>query len=159
MKSKKTLRQSFGFSAYRKYFSILLLSSLGLIANSQDTTLTVISNIKGAPGNMNMAELRSVLKGEKQRWSDDTKVTIAIMKTNTLIGKNACSKIYGMSGDKVLRLYLELSFVGRTVAILFNSVQELESFVAENPGAIGITGKFSETPNIKITMITGKKSF
>jgi hypothetical protein len=139
---------------------MFLLLSIGLIARSQDTTITVISNSKGAPSSMKMEELKSILKGEKQRWSDGTKVTIVMMKTSTPIGRNTCAKIYEMSGDKVKRFWAGLQFAGKVDAPTFcNSVEELESFVSENPGAIGITDKFTDTPNTKVTMINGKKSF
>jgi hypothetical protein len=149
-----------GLSACRKSIFVLLLSVMGIMTYSQDTTITVISNIKGAPSSMKMAELRSVLKGERQRWSDGTKVSIVLMKTTTAIGKNTCAKIYEMSGDKVKRFWAGLQFAGKVDAPTFcNSVEELESVVAENPGAIGVTDKFTDTPNIKVTMINGKKSF
>ena len=133
---------------------------MGFIAHPQDTTLTVISHTKGAPTNMKMSELKSVLKGERQRWSDNTKVTIVMMKTTTAIGQNICEKIYGMSGDKVRRFWLGLQFAGKVDPPIFcNSLDELESAIADNPGAIGIVDKFTDAPNIKVTMINGKKSF
>jgi ABC-type phosphate transport system substrate-binding protein len=149
-----------GFSAYRKYVSVLLILAVGLMANSQDTILTVISNSKGAPANMKMAELKSVLKGEKQRWNDGTKVSIGLMMTKTTVGKNTCSKIYEWSTDKVKRYWAGLQIAGKADAPTFcNTVEELESFIADNPGAIGITNKSSVNPNIKVIVIDGKKSF
>lgn len=159
MKGKETFYQSLGFSGYRKYFFVLLLLFVGLIAKSQDTTLTVISNIKGAPSNMKMAELKSILNGEKDRWSDKTKVSVVMMKTTTPIGKSACSKIYQMDPEEVATARLLLEFGQKARVKTCNSIGELESFIAENPGAIGVTGKFSNTPNIKVIMIDGKKSF
>jgi hypothetical protein len=133
---------------------------VGLIAGAQDTTLTVISNTKGAPSKMKMSELKSILKGEKQRWSDGTKVSIVLMKTTTPVGQTTCQKIYNMSGDKVKRFWLELSFGGKADPPTFcNSIAELASFVAQNPGAIGILDKVSAGPSIKSIVIDGKNSF
>ena len=108
---------------------------------------------------MKMAELRSVFRGERQRWSDETKVIIVMMKTTTPVGKNTCSKIYEWSAEKVRRYLAGLQFAGKAdPPIVCNSLEELESVVAENPGAIGITGKFSVSPYIKVIMINGKNS-
>jgi hypothetical protein len=161
MTRKEIFCQLFRFSAYRKYFFVLLLLSVELIANSQDTTLTVISNLKGAPANMTMIELRSVLKAERQRWEDHdhTKVNIVMMNTTTSIGRNTCLKIYHMDPNAVAKFWLRLGFDHIAIVKTFNSVAELEKFIAENPGTIGVTGKFSDTHDIKVTMIDGKKSF
>jgi hypothetical protein len=107
-----------------------------------------------------MAELRTILKGERQRWPDGTKVHIALMKTTTPIGKNTCERIYNMSGDKVKRFWLELSFAGNADPPTFcNTVDELEAYVAQNPGAIGVLDKFSGAAGTKVTAIDGKTTF
>ena len=150
----------FSIAVYRKYFPVLLLLLVGIMANAQEIMLTVISNIKGAPSEMKMSELKSVLKGEKQRWSNGTKVSIFLMKTTTPLGQATCQKIYNMSGDKVKRFWLELSFGGKADAPTFcNTVAELESYVSQNPGTIGILDKGSGTPSIKTIIIEGKNSF
>jgi hypothetical protein len=152
--------QSFILSAYKKYLVLILLLLAGGVANAQETILTVISNTKGAPSEMTMSELRTVLKGEKQRWNDGTKVYIALMKTSTPAGQSTCQKVYHMSGDNVKRHWLALSFSGHADAPTFcNTAAELESFVSQNPGAIGLTGSFSGGDEIKITKIDGKSSF
>ena len=109
---------------------------------------------------MKMSELKSILKGEKQRWSDGTKVTIALMKTTTPVGQTTCQKIYNMSGDKVKRYWLELSFEDKADPPTFcNSIAELESFVSQNPGAIGVLDRVPVGAGIKPITIDGKNSF
>jgi hypothetical protein len=152
--------QTFSIPEYKKYLSILVLLFAGLIANAQEATLTAISNPKGAPSTMKMSDLKSIMKGEKQRWSDGTKVNIVLMKTNTSTGEITCRKIYSMSSDKVKRYWLGLSFSGKADAPIFcNSIAELESIVAQTPGAIGIIDKISTGTGIKIIMVDGKNSF
>jgi hypothetical protein len=151
-------------SACRRYFSVFLslflLLSVGYSAKAQEATLTVISNTTGAPSEMKMSELKSVLKGEKQRWSDGTKVHIALMKTTTPVGQSTCQKIYNMSGDKVKRFWLELSFAGNADAPTFcSTTEELVTFVSQNPGAIGVLDKPSTITGIKTTEIDGKSTF
>lgn len=128
--------------------------------NAQDKSLTVIANAKGAPSSMKMSELISVLKGERQRWTDGTKVQIALMKTTTRIGISTCKKIFNMSGDQVKRHWLELSFAGNADAPTFcNSTEELIDFISQNPGGIGVIDEFSGNENIKVVKIEEKLSF
>ena len=152
--------QTFNIRVNRKYLSILLLLFAGFIINAQEPTLTAISNPKGAPPTLKMSDLKSIMKGEKQRWSDGTKVSIVLMKTNTSTGEITCQKIYNMSADKVKRFWLGLSFSGKADAPTFcNSIAELEAIVAQTPGAIGVIDKTSTGTGIKIIMVDGKNSF
>ena len=129
-------------------------------ARAQDSSLTVISNLKGAPADLKMSELKSVFLGEKDRWGDGTKITIVLMKTTTPVGKETCRKVYARSGTGVLQYWNLQSFAGKAqLPTMFNSTAELESFVAQNPGAIGIIDKPSSISEIKTVMVDGKKSF
>lgn len=149
-----------GFTVCRKSLPVLLLLAIGFMTRAQDVQLTVIGNVTGVPSAMKSSELISVLKGEKQRWSDGTKVNIYIMKTTTPIGQSTCKKIYNWSGDKVKRYWLELSFSGKADAPTFcNTVEELETYVSQNPGAIGIVDRNSTSNGVKLILIDGKNPF
>lgn len=127
---------------------------------AQADQLTVISNQKGSPAGMKKAELKSIFLGEQQRWRNGKKIVIALMKTNTPAGKNVCEKIYDMSGDEVKKYWLALVFQGKAEApVFFNSVGDLQTFVAENPGAIGIIDQPQSATGIQVVLIDGKKSF
>ena len=149
-----------GFTVCRKCLPVLLLLAIGFVTRAQEMPLTVIGNVTGVPSQMKSSELVSVLKGEKQRWSDGTKVNIYIMKTTTPIGQSTCKKIYNWSGDKVKRYWLELSFSGKADAPTFcNTVEELETYVSQNPGAIGIVDRSSASNGVKMILIDGKNPF
>lgn len=140
-----------------------LLSALLLLtcffAGAQESSLTVITNTNGAPADLKLSELKSILKGERQRWRSGTKIIIALMKTNTNPGKSTCRKIYDMSADELNKFWLALVFQGKAQAPdFFNSAAELENFVAQNPGAIGITDQHPPSSDIKIITIDGQKS-
>ena len=138
---------------------IALLFLYGSGVKAQVSMLTVISNQNGSPASMKFSELRSVFMGEQQRWRSGTKITIALMKTNTPAGKNTSQKIYGMSSDELNKFWLALVFQGKAQAPnFFNSATELENFVAQNPGAIGILDQFNANDDIKTVMVEGKKS-
>ena len=139
---------------------ILLLLFIALGAKSQEMQLSAISNQQGSPSAMKLSELKSIFKGEKQRWPDGTKISIALMKTNNTVGQSICKKIYDMSGDELNKFWLALVFQGKVSAPnFFNSVDELEDFVAQNPGAIGIVNEQANTSAIKTLTINGKKTF
>lgn len=125
--------------------------------NAQDEQLVVIGNAVSVPSNMDMNQLKSVFKGEKLRWNDGSIVSIALMKTSTPIGSNTCNKIYNMTGNELNKYFLALVFQGKVKApTFFNSVNELEAYVAQTPGAIGVLQKANDTL-LKIILVDGKK--
>ena len=126
----------------------------------QDTELSVVSSLQGPPEELKLADLKAIFNFEKQRWHDGTKVVIVMMKTTTPVGQSTCQKVYGMSGQGVLRLFSQLQFAGKIdKPILCNTMDELLATIADNPGAIGIAGKVADSPNVKTILINGKKTF
>lgn len=146
----------------QKKYLIILTACFFLVLSTvkvkaQDIVLTVIGNNKGVPTEMKMGQLVSVLKGEKQRWSDGTKVVIALMKTNTPVGLVTLKKVYNMTENELNKYWLALIFQGKGEApTFFNSVTELENFVSQTPGAIGISNNVSSNSTRSIT-VEGKK--
>jgi len=131
---------------------------LSMNARSQTEMLTVISNDKGAPAELKLSDLKSILLGEKQRWRNGNKISIALMKTSTPAGTYTCKRIYDMSSDELKKFWLALVFEGKADAPqFFNTTSELENFVAENPGAIGITDQPPASADTHIVLIDGKK--
>lgn len=144
----------------RKIFVMMATLFFLNAARSQSTNLLVISNQNGSPAMMKFSELKSIFLGEKQRWPNGTKIMIALMKTNNPIGKITSDKLYDMSGDELNKYWLALVFQGKASAPnFFNSVSDLENFVAQNPGAIGIIDQSATPPpDVKTILVDGKKS-
>jgi hypothetical protein len=140
------------------YFSCSLLA--GLLFTSfacAQNNLTIIGSIESVPPEMEMSKLQAVLKGEKMRWDDGTKVKIALMKTKTPIGTITSDKIYDMTGNELNKYFLALVFQGKVKApAFFNSESELEAYVAQTPGAIGVLQN-TGNDQVKIIVIDGKK--
>src|SRR4030095_2288098 len=144
--------------AFFKWLVICFLLVPGLNSQGQDSTLTAISNPKGAPTEMKMSEWRAILMGEKQRWNDGTKVVIAMIKSTTPLGEVISKRIYSMSGDGVRGFWARISFAGKyDPPNVFNNVSELENFVAQNPGAIAILDKPSGN-DVRVVLVDGKKA-
>jgi ABC-type phosphate transport system substrate-binding protein len=143
---------------FTKFLFVALFLCSGFNAKSQNSSLTVISNQKGAPSTLNFSELRSIFMGEQQRWSGGTKITLALMKTNTPAGKNTSETIYGMTSDELNKFWLALVFQGKATAPnFFSSAGELENFVAQSPGAIGIVDQVAANAEVKTIQVEGKK--
>tara|TARA_Y100000815_G_scaffold50857_1_gene41443 strand:- start:294 stop:734 length:441 start_codon:yes stop_codon:yes gene_type:complete len=134
---------------------IFILSSE--FVRAQDTIpLNVIRNEKSVPSEMNMDQLKAVLRGEKLRWNDGAKVSIALMKTNTDVGVKTCERIYNMTANELNKYFLALVFQGKVKApTFFSSLSDLEEYVAQTPGAIGVVEHTEKELNI-IT-VDGKK--
>ena len=140
----------------------LLMSFLSLAAVTQvcaQETLSVVANQKGAPSELSFKELRSVFLGEKQRWDTGNKVLIALMKTNTKLGLTVCNRVYDMKPDQMNKYWLALVFQGKVSApYYFNSTTELQNFVAQNPGAVGILDESIDNSEIKTVAVDDKKT-
>ena len=135
-----------------------MLISLSSVA--QDNNLVVIGNQTGVPAEIKMDELKAVFRGERQRWGDGTKVVIAMIKTTTPLGNIVSEKIYSMNGDEVRGFWAGISFAGKfDPPNVFNTQNEVEVFVSQNPGAIAILGKVTNEPDVKTILVSGKKTF
>ncbi|MDQ6888744.1 MAG: hypothetical protein M3Z56_00485, partial [Bacteroidota bacterium] len=127
---QKFLHKLLKHSLVYRLLLILLLEAGTLSVKSQQTTLAAVGNQSGVPSEMKLAELKSIFMGEKQRWKNGRRIIIALMKTNTDIGKATSSKIYDMSGDELNKFWLALVFQGKAAApSFFSSVEELENFI------------------------------
>ena len=139
--------------------TVLILLMTAFYSVGQTNNLIVISNPKGGQGELTFAELTAIMKGEKQRWKDGTAITIALMKSSTSTGDATAKKVYGITGDGLNKYWLALVFQGKAKApAFFNSPGDLETFVSQTPGAIGI---IEDSPEVKTKplIIDGKKSF
>src|SRR5215212_7603954 len=99
-----------------KFFIVILAILTGAVAAAQDVSLTVISNQKGAPAGLKQTELRSTLMGQQKRWRNGNKIIIALMKTNTPVGKYTSEKVYDMSTDELKKYWLAQVFQGKADA-------------------------------------------
>lgn len=138
-------------------FSLVLFLVIGFseppIIDAQETELTVIGNSNSVPAEMDINQLKSVLKGERLRWDDGSKVQVALMKTTTPIGLSTCNKIFNMTGNQLNKYFLAMVFQGKiNRPNLFDSEQELEDFVANTPGAIGVLQKANNVGLITISV-------
>ena len=146
------MKLTFNFSVPLIFGMVL---SWSLVA--QEMQLSIIGNSESVPDELRMSQIVSVLKGEKQQWDDGVSIKIALMKTSTAIGTTTCNKLYNMSANELNKYFLALVFQGKVKApTFFNSISELENYVAQTPGAIGVL-QYTTGGLVKIVLIDGKK--
>jgi len=127
---------------------------------ADDPSIMVIANETGAPGSLTFKELKAILEGEKQRWSDGTKISIAFMKASTPVGNATAGKVMNMSGDQLNKFWLALVFQGKAKApVFFNTASDLENYLSQTPGAIGVVDAAYQPKLTKTISVDGKKSF
>lgn len=139
---------------------IVTLSLLICVTTAKaQQNLVIIANQKVPSSVISWKELKLVFMGEKQRWSNGSKIIIALMKTNNPLGLAISNKIYDMKPDELNKFWLALVFQGKASApMFFNSVSELQDFVSQTPGAIGIADQVIESQTIKTITVDGKKA-
>ena len=135
---------------------ILLWSAMSGQKPPSDTALAVIANNSLSVNEMSMKDLQACLLGEKVRWSNKGRVMLALMKSNTLVGKRAAKNVLDKSSTELDKFYLTMVFQGKiTSPKTFNNEDELILYVAETPGAIGIIN-YRQTSIVKFIKIDGK---
>lgn len=133
---------------------LIFISSL---VNAQD--LSVIANDKGAPAQLKLTELQSIFQGKTTKWTNGSKVVLAMMKTNTDAGQATCQKLFQMNADEVKKYWLTQSMKGIETPVFFNGIAELKEFVVKTPGAIGIVEGSEAPAGSRLVMVDGKKTF
>ncbi len=147
-------------SKQMKNFLLPILFLLSITVYSQNSELTVIGNKKGVPAQLSTSNLKSIFMGNQPKWSDGSKVIIAMMKFTTDGGKNTCSKLYQKSTTDVTKHWLTVSMKGVIDApVFFNTAAELQNFVANTAGAIGVFDGTVTASTAKTVLIDGKTSF
>ena len=142
------------------FILIASIISLSSATSAEEPNIMVIANEKGALTTLTMKELKSIFQGEKQRWPDGTKISIAFMKSSTSVGKATSNKVLNISGDQLNKLWLALVFQGKAKAPFFyGTASEVENYVSQNAGAIGVVEAGYQAKGVKVISIDGKKSF
>jgi hypothetical protein len=141
------------------FYLFLLFMATGFRAKAQEKTLVSIAHQNGSPISLTFKELKAIMLGEKDRWKSGSRIHVALMKTNTALGKQIAETVFDMNPDELNRHWLGLVFQGKAQApSFFSTVADLEAYVSQNPGAIGISGRNPVSEDIKVIQIDGQKN-
>lgn len=148
------------FRYIHSVFLILLSALLFTSATLADLPeIQVVANEIGAPSSITFKDLQAIFKGEKQRWDDGTKISVAFMKTTTPVGSATASKVMNMTSDQLNKFWLALVFQGKAKApLFFSTALELENYLSSTPGAIGIVEGSYKTTIVRSILVDGKKT-
>jgi len=87
----------------------------------------------------NSTEIKDVFKAKYTFWQNKLPVIICLPQSQSEEAKEICEKIYGKSVDEVKKFWLAQVFQGRSRSPqFFNTPEEMASFIAKTPGAIGV---------------------
>lgn len=141
-----------------RFWLIIFVSivSVGFISvRTQYNNLKVIINTNSEIESLKKSDLKSIILGEKPRWSNKSLIAIALLKTNTEIGKSIASDVAGMTSNQFNKHWLSVVFRGISMPPKFYpNGQGVRRFVAENSSSIGIVGKdFVIGNEVKVLMI------
>lgn len=126
------------------------------VKDTEEPELVVIGNKEGTPNEISWEELVKIMKAQRPRWVNGTKVKIALMKPKTKIGSLTAKKIYGMSSQELSKYWVAVVFEGRASAPeFFSDENDLIKYVNKTEGAIGIISQIE--PSVKVILISGGK--
>ncbi len=144
-----------------KHFIIISILLCGIVCSHQAMAqLAAVGNAKGANPALSMPELKAIFKGEKQRWSDGTKIVVALMEPSTSAGTKIAERVYNATGNDVKKQWLALVFQGKAAPPrYFTNEDTLKDFVKNTDGAIGLVSAEAGEGAPKLIQVDGKKSF
>ena len=128
---------------------LLLLFGSTLCAANQ---VAVVVDKANATGELTVAELTKILKGENHRWPDGKLVTVVLRDVSTPEMHTALQKIYKTSAEELKALIA----AHKGSFVVANTDEELLKLVSGTPGAIGLIDVYSITNRVSVLKVEGK---
>lgn len=93
--------------------------------------------------------LKLMLTGKEKFWDSGSEVVIAILRSES-DADDALSRYSGMTMNKFKNHWQRIAFSGRgKMPKMFSSIDELEAFVKNNKGAIGIVSTGAQPKSLR----------
>lgn len=120
----------------RTHLLIALVSLIIQIAPSAKAEEAIILNGASPVSNLNEDELKDYYLGKKTHWPDGSKVVVVVLKDGT--SHESLMKRLGKSSSQFTTGWKKLVFTGKgAMPEQVGNEDELVSFIAKTPGAIG----------------------
>jgi ABC-type phosphate transport system substrate-binding protein len=119
--------------------------------------LAIVAN-PGAPvAQLSFADLRQVLKGERQYWTKDLPVVLFVRAPTSAERSAVLDVIYQMSEPQFKQYWIAKQFRAETATAPKNlkSNEATQQFVAGTAGAIGFMAARDVKPGVKVLKIDG----
>ncbi|QGX60239.1 hypothetical protein [Alteromonas mediterranea] len=120
---------------------LVLLILAGLIMAGHKvkaSELNVMVNESVMVAELNRSELRQIFTGQRQYWSDGTKITVFVLQDRDELHKQFCRDILQMFPYQLSRLWDQITYSGQGVTpVRVTSYQALIDALENTTGAIG----------------------
>ncbi len=119
--------------------------------------LAVIVNKTNAVQKLSSRDLRSIFLGEKDNWSDGTKIFAVSLPVERPETRAVLRKICGMSESDFTRFFLMMNFQGKSVSPprMVRTSSAVRAFVASTPGAVGVIRVQDVDPTVRVMYLDG----
>jgi ABC-type phosphate transport system substrate-binding protein len=138
----------------------LLLSAMAIqtIGAQGPGDLAIVANPTTPVTQLTFAELRQVLKGEKQYWKPDLPVILFVRAPTSAERSAVLNAIYQMSEPQFNQYWIAKQFRAESSSAptKLKSNDLTQQFVASTPGAIGFMSARDVKPGVKVLKIDGR---
>lgn len=127
-------------------------------AGAAQNALAVIVNRTNPVENLSFAELRQYFLGERTRWPNGRRVTIALRDSAQPEHDAVLRIIYGMREQDFHAHFLRAKFTGEALEEprLLDTTSRLVNFVLLQAGAIGCVRAGELPPSVKVVSVDGR---
>ena len=137
---KPALRWLSKVLAYNRLTLVLLVLAGPIMAGHKvkASELNVIVNESVMVAELSRSELRQIFTGQRQYWSDGTKITVFVLQDRDELHKQFCRDILQMFPYQLSRLWDQITYSGQGLTpVRVTSYQALIDALENTTGAIG----------------------
>ena len=120
--------------------------------------LAIIVNKANPVSELSLEDLRKYFRLERDRWSNDKKITVVMLPAGTPERELVLREIYHFTEGEFSQFFIQKSFAGRGGSApkeLINSVN-VRKFVFNVPGAIGFIRAGEVDDSVKVLRVGGR---
>ena len=122
-------------------FILLSWSWEGLAQQTNLGQLEFAANVKGVES-LTSKEVVQIFRNGRSLWASGEKVIIVLPSNKSDMAESVAKNLYGGSVTAMQKFWLALVFQGRANPPVFlQTEEEIVSYIAKNPGAIGVLPK------------------
>ena len=122
-------------------FILLAWSWEGLAQQTNLGQLEFAANVKGVES-LTSKEVVQIFRNGRSLWASGEKVIIVLPSNKSDMAESVAKNLYGGSVTAMQKFWLALVFQGRANPPVFlQTEEEIVSYIAKNPGAIGVLPK------------------
>ena len=137
---KPALRWLSKVLAYNRLTLVLLVLAGPIMAGHKvkASELNVMVNESVMVAELSRSELRQIFTGQRQYWSDGTKITVFVLQDRDELHKRFCRDILQMFPYQLSRLWDQITYSGQGLTpVRVTSYQALIDALENTTGAIG----------------------